>query len=140
MLLKMTNTGYIKRSAVSLYRAQRRGGKGKTGIKTRDEDFVVHLFIASTKDYLLFFSDAGKVYWLKVYELPEGGRATRGKAIVNLLNLSADEKVTAILPVREFTDDRYIMMATRQGVVKKTPLLEYSHPRAGGILAVNLDE
>ena len=140
MVVNITHTGYIKRSAVSLYRAQRRGGKGKTGIKTKDEDFVVHLFIASTKDYLLFFTDAGKVFWLKVYELPEGGRATRGKAIVNLLNLSPDEKVTAILPVREFTEDRYIMMATRQGVVKKTPLLEYSHPRVGGILAVNLDE
>ncbi len=140
MVVNITHTGYIKRSAVSLYRAQRRGGKGKTGIKTKDEDFVVHLFIASTKDYLLFFTDAGKVFWLKVYELPEGGRATRGKAIVNLLNLSPDEKVTAILPVREFTEDKYIMMATRQGVVKKTPLLEYSHPRVGGILAVNLDE
>jgi len=140
MVVNVTHTGYIKRSAVSLYRAQRRGGKGKTGIKTKDEDFVELLFIASTKDYLLFFTDAGKVYWLKVYELPEGGRATRGKAIVNLLNLSPDEKVSAILSVREFTDDRYIMMATRQGVVKKTPLLEYSHPRAGGILAVNLDE
>jgi len=140
MVVNVTHTGYIKRSAVSLYRAQRRGGKGKTGIKTKDEDFVELLFIASTKDYLLFFTDAGKVFWLKVYELPEGGRATRGKAIVNLLNLSPDEKVSAILSVREFTEDRYIMMATRQGVVKKTPLLEYSHPRAGGILAVNLDE
>ncbi|NJD89994.1 MAG: DNA gyrase subunit A [Geobacter sp.] len=140
MVVNITHTGYIKRSAVSLYRAQRRGGKGKTGIKTKDEDFVEHLFIASTKDYLLFFTDAGKVYWLKVYELPEGGRATRGKAIVNLLNLSQDEKVSAILSVREFSEDKFIMMATRQGVVKKTPLLEYSHPRAGGILAVNLDE
>jgi DNA gyrase subunit A len=140
MVVNITHTGYIKRSAVSLYRAQRRGGKGKTGIKTKDEDFVVHLFIASTKDYLLFFTDAGKVYWLKVYELPEGGRATRGKAIVNLLNLSQDEKISAILSVREFSDDKFIMMATRQGVIKKTPLLEYSHPRAGGILAVNLDE
>ena len=140
MVVNITHTGYIKRSAVSLYRAQRRGGKGKTGIKTKDEDFVEHLFIASTKDYLLFFTDAGKVYWLKVYELPEGGRATRGKAIVNLLNLSQDEKISAILSVREFSEDKFIMMATRQGVVKKTPLLEYSHPRAGGILAVNLDE
>ncbi|HZV82317.1 MAG TPA: DNA gyrase subunit A, partial [Geobacteraceae bacterium] len=140
MVVNITHTGYIKRSAVSLYRAQRRGGKGKTGIKTKEEDFVEHLFIASTKDYLLFFTDAGKVFWLKVYELPEGGRATRGKAIVNLLNLSPDEKISAILSVREFSDDRYIMMATRQGVVKKTSLLEYSHPRAGGILAVNLDE
>ncbi len=140
MVVNITHTGYIKRSAVSLYRAQRRGGKGKTGIKTRDEDFVEHLFIASTKDYMLFFTDAGKVYWLKVYELPEGGRATRGKAIVNLLNLSPQEKISAILPVREFSDDKYIMMATRLGVVKKTNLKEYSNVRVGGIMAVNLDE
>ncbi len=140
MVVNITHTGYIKRSAVSLYRAQRRGGKGKTGIKTRDEDFVVHLFIASTKDYMLFFTDAGKVYWLKVYELPEGGRATRGKAIVNLLNLAPDEKISAILPVREFSEDKFIMMATRLGVVKKTNLKEYSNVRVGGIMAVNLDE
>ncbi len=140
MVVNITHTGYIKRSAVSLYRAQRRGGKGKTGIKTRDEDFVELLFIASTKDYMLFFTDAGKVYWLKVYELPEGGRATRGKAIVNLLNLSPQEKISAILPVREFSEDKYIMMATRQGVVKKTNLKEYSNVRVGGIMAVNLDE
>jgi DNA gyrase subunit A len=140
MVVTISHTGYIKRSAVSLYRAQRRGGKGKTGMKTKEEDFVEQLFIASTKDYMLFFTDAGKVYWLKVYEIPEGGRATRGKAIVNLLNLSPNEKISAILPVKEFTDDRFIMMATRLGVVKKTPLLEYSHPRVGGIIAVNLDE
>jgi DNA gyrase subunit A len=140
MVVTISHTGYIKRNAVTLYRAQRRGGKGKTGMKTKEEDFVEHLFIASSKDFMLFFTDAGKVYWLKVYEIPEGGRATRGKAIVNLLNLAAGEKISAILPVKEFTDDRFIMMATRQGVVKKTPLLEYSHPRAGGIIAVNLDE
>jgi len=140
MVVTISHTGYIKRSAVSLYRAQRRGGKGKTGMKTKEEDFVEQLFIASTKDYMLFFTDAGKVFWLKVYEIPEGGRATRGKAIVNLLNLSAGEKISAIMPVKEFTNDRFIMMATRLGVVKKTPLLEYSHPRAGGIIAVNLDE
>jgi DNA gyrase subunit A len=140
MVVTISHTGYIKRSAVSLYRAQRRGGKGKTGMKTKDEDFVEQLFIASTKDYMLYFTDAGRVYWLKVYEIPEGGRATRGKAIVNLLNLSPNEKISAIMPVKEFTDDRFIMMATRQGVVKKTPLLEYSHPRVGGIIAVNLDE
>ncbi|MGD0843099.1 MAG: DNA gyrase subunit A [Geobacteraceae bacterium] len=140
MVVTISHTGYIKRSAVSLYRAQRRGGKGKTGMKTKEEDFVEQLFIASTKDYMLFFTDAGKVFWLKVYEIPEGGRATRGKAIVNLLNLSAGENISAILPVKEFTDDRFIMMATRLGVVKKTPLLEYSHPRTGGIIAVNLDE
>src|SRR5512137_935625 len=140
MVVTVSHTGYIKRNAVTLYRAQRRGGKGKTGMKTKEEDFVEHLFIASSKDYMLFFTDAGKVFWLKVYEIPEGGRATRGKAIVNLLNLSAGEKISAILPVKEFSDDRYIMMATRQGVVKKTPLLEYSHLRTGGIIAVNLDD
>jgi DNA gyrase subunit A len=140
MVVTISHSGYIKRNAVTLYRAQRRGGKGKTGMKTKEEDFVVHLFIASSKDYMLFFTDAGKVYWLKVYEIPEGGRATRGKAIVNLLNLAAGEKISAILPVKEFSEDKFIMMATRQGVVKKTPLLEYSHPRAGGIIAVNLDE
>ena len=140
MVVTISHTGYIKRSAVSLYRAQRRGGKGKTGMKTKEEDFVEQLFIASTKDYLMFFSDAGRVYWLKVYEIPEGGRATRGKAIVNLLNLSAGEKISAILAVKDFSEDRFIMMATRQGVVKKTPLVEYSNIRSGGIIAVNLDE
>jgi DNA gyrase subunit A len=140
MVVTISHTGYIKRNAVTLYRAQRRGGKGKTGMKTKEEDFVEQLFIASTKDYLMFFTDAGKVYWLKVYEIPEAGRATRGKAIVNLLNLAAGEKITTILPVKQFVDDRYIMMATRQGVVKKTSLMEYSHPRLGGIIALNLDE
>jgi DNA gyrase subunit A len=140
MVVTVSHTGYIKRNAVTLYRAQRRGGKGKTGMKTKEEDFVEQLFIASSKDYLMFFTDAGKVFWLKVYEIPEGGRATRGKAIVNLLNLAQGEKITTILPVKEFTEDRFIMMATRLGVVKKTPLLEYSHPRAGGIIAINLDE
>ncbi|GAB7025202.1 DNA gyrase subunit A [Geotalea toluenoxydans] len=140
MVVTISHTGYIKRNAVTMYRAQRRGGKGKTGMKTKEEDFVEQLFIASSKDYLMFFTDAGKVYWLKVYEIPEAGRATRGKAIVNLLNLSANEKITAILPVKEFAADKFIMMATRHGVVKKTPLMEYSHPRLGGIIAVNLDE
>jgi DNA gyrase subunit A len=140
MVVTISHTGYIKRNAVTLYRAQRRGGKGKTGMKTKEEDFVEHLFIASSKDYMLFFTDAGKVFWLKVYEIPEGGRATRGKAIVNLLNLSPNENISAILPVKEFSEDSFIMMATRLGVVKKTPLLEYSHPRTGGIIAVNLDE
>ncbi|MBJ6726188.1 DNA gyrase subunit A [Geomesophilobacter sediminis] len=140
MVVTISHTGYIKRNSVTLYRAQRRGGKGKTGMKTKEEDFVEQLFIASTKDYLMFFTDAGKVYWLKVYEIPEAGRTARGKAIVNLLNLASGEKITAILPVKEFVEDKYIMMATRQGVVKKTSLMEYSHPRAGGIIAVNLDE
>jgi DNA gyrase subunit A len=140
MVVTISHTGYIKRNAVTLYRAQRRGGKGKTGMKTKEEDFVEQLFIASSKDFLMFFTDAGKVYWLKVYEIPEAGRATRGKAIVNLLNLAPNEKITTILPVKEFTEDKFLMMATRNGVTKKTPLLEYSHPRVGGIIAVNLDE
>jgi len=140
MVVTISHTGYIKRNSVTLYRAQRRGGKGKTGMKTKEEDFVEQLFIASTKDYLMFFTDAGKVYWLKVYEIPEAGRAARGKAIVNLLNLAANEKITTILPVKEFVEDRYVMMATRLGVVKKTSLMEYSHPRVGGIIAVNLDD
>lgn len=140
MVVTISHTGYIKRSAVSLYRAQRRGGKGKSGMKTKEEDFVEHLFIASSKDYMMFFTDAGRCYWLKVYEIPEGGRATRGKAIVNLLNLNAGENISAILSVKEFSDDRYLMMATRQGVVKKSPLKEYSNIRVGGIIAVNLDE
>ncbi len=132
MVVTISHTGYIKRNAVTMYRAQRRGGKGKTGMKTKEEDFVEQLFIASSKDYLMFFTDAGKVYWLKVYEIPEAGRATRGKAIVNLLNLSANEKITAILPVKEFAADKFIMMATRHGVVKKTPLMEYSIRALGG--------
>ena len=114
--------------------------RARSGMKTKEEDFVEHLFIASSKDYMMFFTDAGAVYWLKVYEIPEGGRATRGKAIVNLLNLNAGEKISAILSVKEFSDDRYLMMATRQGVVKKSPLKEYSNIRVGGIIAVNLDE
>ncbi|MBI1919980.1 MAG: DNA gyrase subunit A [Geobacter sp.] len=140
MVVTVSHTGYIKRSAVTLYRAQRRGGKGKSGMKTREEDFVEQLFIASTKDYLLFFTDAGKVFWLKVYEIPEGSRTTKGKAIVNLLNLAAGEKITAIMPVKEFTDDRFVVMSTRLGVIKKTNLVEYSHPRSVGTRAVNLDE
>jgi len=140
MVVTISHTGYIKRNAVALYRAQRRGGKGKTGMKTKEEDFVEQLFIASSKDYLMFFTDAGKVYWLKVYEIPEAGRAARGKAIVNLLNLASNEKITTILPVKEFVEDKFIMMATRNGVVKKTNMMEYSHPRVGGIIALNLDE
>lgn len=140
MVVTISHTGYIKRSAVDLYRSQRRGGKGKTGMKTRDEDFVEQLFIASTKDYLLCFTDAGRMYWLKVYEIPEGSRTTKGKAVVNLVNVSAGEKITTILPVKEFSEDTYLLMATRNGVVKKTPLVEYSNVRSGGIIAVKLDD
>lgn len=140
MVVTVSHTGYIKRNAVSLYRAQRRGGKGKTGMRPKEEDFVEHLFIASTHAYILVFTDLGKVYWLKVHEIPQGGRATRGKAIVNLLQLSSEENVTSILPVKEFVEDKFIVTATRNGVVKKTELMAYSNPRAGGIIALTIDE
>ena len=140
MVVTVSHTGYIKRNAVSLYRAQRRGGKGKTGMRPKEEDFVEQLFIASTHAYILVFTDLGKVYWLKVHEIPQGGRATRGKAIVNLLQLSSEENVTSILPVKEFVEDKYIVTATRNGVVKKTELMAYSNPRAGGIIALTIDE
>jgi DNA gyrase subunit A len=140
MVVTISHTGYIKRNAISLYRSQRRGGRGKMGMTTKEEDFVEHLFIASTLSYILFFTDAGKVYWLKVHEVPQAGRMTRGKAIVNLLNLSGDEKITAILPVRSFEEGKYVLMATKQGVIKKTDLMSYSHPRVGGIIALSLDE
>jgi len=141
MVVTVSHTGYIKRSSVDLYRAQRRGGKGKTGMKTKEEDFVEQLFIASTKDHLLFFTDMGRVYRIKVYEIPEGSRTTKGKAVVNLVNVQDGEKVTTILPVKDLNrEDLYLFMATRNGVVKKTPLIEYANIRTSGINAVNLDE
>ena len=139
MVVTISHSGYIKRNAISLYRSQRRGGRGKMGMTTKEEDFVEHLFIASTHSYILFFTDAGKVYWLKVHEIPQAGRMTRGKAIVNLLNLSGEEKITAILPVRAFEEGKYVIMATKKGVIKKTDLMSYSHPRTGGIIALTLD-
>jgi DNA gyrase subunit A len=139
VVVTITHSGYIKRNPVSLYRAQRRGGKGKIGMGMKDEDFVETLFTASSHDYLLFFTDTGRVYWLKVHEIPEAGRAAKGKAMVNLLALAGDEKVTATVPVKEFRDDRYVVMATRQGVIKKTELSAYANPRQGGIIAISLD-
>ena len=140
VIVTISHTGYIKRNAVSLYRAQRRGGKGKIGMGIKDEDFVENLFTASTHDSLLFFTDAGRVYWLKVHEIQEASRAAKGKALVNLLALSGGEKVTATLPVKEFRDDRYIVMATKKGVIKKTELSAYSNPRQGGIIALGLED
>jgi DNA gyrase subunit A len=140
MVVTVSHGGYIKRNAVSLYRAQRRGGKGKTGMRPKEEDFVERLFIASTHSYVLIFSDFGKVYWLKVHEIPQGGRASRGKAIVNLLQLAPGEKVMTILPVKEFTEGKYIVTATQKGTIKKTDLMAYSNPRAGGIIALTIDE
>ncbi len=139
VVVTVSHSGYIKRNAVSLYRAQRRGGKGKIGMGIKEEDFVETLFTASTHDSLLFFTDAGKVYWLKVHEIPEASRAAKGKALVNLLALSGSEKVTATLPVKEFRDDRYIVMATKKGSIKKTELSAFSNPRQGGIIALGLE-
>lgn len=140
MVVTVSHAGYIKRNAVSLYRAQRRGGKGVTGMRPKEEDFVEQLFIASTHSFVLVFTDAGKVYWLKVHEIPQGGRASRGKAIVNLLQLASGENVTSILPVKEFIEDRYIVFATQNGIVKKTDLMAYANPRSGGIIALTVDE
>ena len=139
VIVTISHSGYIKRNALSLYRAQRRGGKGKIGMGIKEEDFVENLFTASTHDSLLFFTDAGKVYWLKVHEIPEASRAAKGKALVNLLALSGSEKVTATLPVKEFRDDRYIVMGTKKGVIKKTELSAFSNPRQGGIIALGLE-
>ena len=140
MVITISHTGYIKRNPLTLYRSQRRGGKGKIGMETKEEDFVERLFTASTHDYLLFFTDKGRVYWLKVYQLPEAGRTARGKAMVNLINKSSDEQVTTVLPVKEFTDDAFLMMATSRGTVKKTALSAYGNPRVAGIIAINLKE
>jgi len=136
----ITHAGYIKRNPVSLYRAQRRGGKGKIGMGVKEEDVVETIFTASTHDFLLFFTDAGRVYWLKVHEIPDVGRASKGKAIVNLLSLGQGEKVTATLPVKTFGDDQYVVMATRKGIIKKTELSAYANPRQGGIIALTLDD
>jgi len=139
MVVTVSNTGYIKRNAISLYRTQGRGGKGVTGMTTKEEDFVETLFVASTHDYVLIFTNRGKVYWLKVYEIPEAGRAARGKAIVNLVKLSPGESPAAILPVSGFEEGNYVVMATQKGVVKKTDLSAYSHPRADGIIATVIE-
>jgi len=140
MVTTITHKGYIKRNSVTLYRSQARGGKGQMATAISDSDFVEHLFVASTREFILFFTNKGKVFWLKVYEIPQTGRTSRGKAIVNLLNLGSDENISAILKVREFVDDRYIIMATRNGVIKKTPLSAYSTPRSNGIAAINIDD
>ena len=140
MVVTITHTGYIKRNPISLYRSQHRGGKGKVGINVKEEDFVEDLFIASTHDYILFFTDAGKIHWMKVHELPQAGRTTRGKAIVNLLHLSPQEKVTTILSLKDFAKGKFITFMTKRGTIKKTALEAYSNPRSGGIIAIHLDE
>jgi len=138
VVVTISHNGFIKRFPVSGYRRQGRGGRGVTGAGTKDDDFIEHMFIASTHQYILFFTDKGKVYWLKVHELPEGGRATRGRSIINLLQKDKDENITAFVTVKEFSDDKYLVMATEKGTIKKTVLSSYGNVRKGGINAINL--
>ncbi len=140
MVVTLSHGGYMKAQPVAEYRAQGRGGRGKQATGTKEDDFIDSLFIANTHDFILCFSNRGRVYWLKVYNVPQGGRASRGKPIVNLVPLLEHEKITAILPVKEFAQDRFVFMATAQGTVKKTPLSEFSRPRPSGIIAVDLDD
>ncbi len=140
MVITISHTGYIKRIAVSTYRRQRRGGRGLQGATTKEEDWIEHLFIASTHDYLMFFTNTGQVYWLKVHEIPQGGRASRGKPVVNCINVKQDEHVSATVAVREFSAERHLMFATRKGTVKKTSLAEYGNVRTTGIRAINIEE
>jgi DNA gyrase subunit A len=138
--ITVTDTGYIKRTPISTYRNQKRGGKGRIGMRTRDEDVVNHLFVASTHSYVMVFSDRGRAYWLKVHEIPDVGPDGRGKAIANLVQLEPGEKIAAMLPVREFDDTHFVVMGTRQGTIKKTELSAFSNPRVGGIIAMGIDE
>ena len=138
VVLTITHKGYIKRTAANTYRTQRRGGRGVQGAMSKEEDFVEHLFIANTHNYMLFFTDKGKCYWLKVYDIPQGGRAARGRAIVNLIGCEPNEKVEAFVSVKEFDDKHYIVMATQKGIVKKTVLSAYGKPRKGGIYAIEI--
>ena len=140
MVLTITHNGYIKRTSLSTYRSQRRGGRGVQGASSREEDFVEHLFIANTHSYILFFTDKGKCYWLKVYDIPEGGRAAKGRAVINLIGCEPDEKVSAFITVKEFNEDHFVVMATQNGLVKKTKLSAYSKPRKGGIYAVEIKD
>jgi DNA gyrase subunit A len=140
MAITVSNTGYIKRTAITNYRNQRRGGKGRIGMRTREEDFVSHLFVASTHAYIMIFSDRGRAYWLKVHEIPDVGPDGRGKAIANLVSMEEGERIAALLTVKEFEDDKFIVMGTRRGVVKKTELSAFSNPRAGGIIAMGVEE
>jgi DNA gyrase subunit A len=139
MVITVSHNGYIKRNPLSIYRSQRRGGKGLTGMETREEDYVEQLFIGSTHDYMLFFSNLGRLYWMKVYQIPEAGRTAKGKALVNLLPLTEGERITTAINVKDFKEG-YLVMFTKKGIVKKTALEEYSNPRSKGIIAVSLDE
>ena len=140
MAITVSNTGYIKRTAITSYRSQRRGGKGRIGMRTREEDFVSHLFVASTHAYIMIFSDRGRVYWLKVHEIPDVGPDGRGKAIANLVSMEDGERIASMIAVKEFEAEKFVVMGTRHGVVKKTELASFSNPRAGGIIAMGIEE
>src|SRR5476649_293456 len=140
MAITVSNTGYIKRTAISTYRNQRRGGKGRIGMRTRDEDFVSHLFVASTHAYIMIFSDRGRAYWLKVHEIPDVGPGGKGKSIANLVSMEEGEKIAAMLAVKEFEDDKFVVMGSTKGVIKKTALSAFSNPRAGGIIAMGVED
>jgi DNA gyrase subunit A len=140
MAITVSNTGYIKRTAISTYRNQRRGGKGRIGMRTRDEDFVSYLFVASTHAYIMIFTDRGRAYWLKVHEIPDVGPGGKGKSIANLVSMEEGERIAALLAAKEFDDAHFVVMGTRKGVVKKTALSAFSNPRAGGIIAMGVEE
>ena len=140
MVITISHTGYIKRIPITTYKRQRRGGRGLNGADLKADDWVEHLFIASTHDYLMFFSNTGQVYWLKVHEIPQAGRAARGKPVVNCIAIKPDEQIAALVPVREFTDDQCLIFATRQGTVKKTVLSAYGNVRTNGICAINIEK
>lgn len=140
MVVTISHNGYIKRNPISIYRAQRRGGRGKTGMTTGSEDFVEDLFVASTHSYIMIFTNTGKVFWLKVHELPQAGRTAKGKAVTNLIRMSSDDSVAAFLPVKEFVEGQYIIMTTKNGVVKKTDLMDFANPRPSGIIALKIDK
>jgi DNA gyrase subunit A len=140
VVVTISHGGYMKRLPVSSYRKQKRGGRGATGAEVKEEDFIEHLFVASTKDYLLIFTDKGQVHWLKVYEIPQASRQSKGKAIVNLVQMEAAAKVSSTIPVKEFSADKYLVMATRQGKIKKTKLDAYGNPRKAGIIGISLDK
>jgi DNA gyrase subunit A len=140
MAITVSHTGYIKRTAITTYRNQRRGGKGRIGMRTRDEDFVSHLFVASTHAYIMIFSDRGRAYWLKVHEIPDVGPGGKGKSIANLVSMEEGEKIAALVAVKEFDDSHYVIMGSRRGIVKKTALSAFSNPRAGGIIAMGIED
>ena len=140
MVVTITHAGYVKRNPISMYRNQRRGGRGKVGTGVKEEDFVTNVFVASTHSYLLVFSDRGRVYWLKVHEVPQAGRSAKGRPIVNLLNMQPSENVTAIMPVRKFEEGEFVFMVTKKGTIKKTDLMAFSNPRNGGIIACNVSD